>query len=339
VRINKKIIFNGRVHLIDSNVVYASRGNSIYKSIDNGESWFFLTIAPVGLVWQLKSLSKLLVRLFRSGISHIRPVNESEILVFTSGYILIYSLCENRWISKSKIVGNRPLTIAQSPNVICYGEYRSNKARDPICVYCSMDNGVSWKNLYTFNSIRHIHSILWDSFEKVFWVTTGDSDSESMIFKADEYFTNVRKVFGGSQQFRSIQLLFSRKFVYFGTDAPNEQNFIYRFDRKGEDLEKLASVSGSVFSGINIEEIFFFATACEPSYINDTEYVRLYVSNGGDSWKCVIKFKKDSLGMKLFQYGQLFFPHVINKGSNDLFITPFACEFDQQILKVEKYEE
>lgn len=189
------------------------------------------------------------------------------------------------------------------------------------------------------NNIRHIHGIYQDPYSDLVWISTGDNDDECALFRTDISFEKLDKALSGSQQIRTIKLLFTKDYVYFGSDAPEEVNYIYRLSKETNKVEKLVEVGSTVFHGCKVGNWLFFSTAIEPSKTNLTKEAEVWGSPNGTDWKCLLKFKKDMLPMKGFQYGQIFFP--VGKGNEeDLWISPFATKFSNQSFryKVKDFE-
>jgi hypothetical protein len=190
-----------------------------------------------------------------------------------------------------------------------------------------------WRSVWFFEGVRHVHGVFQDPFTNAIWVTTGDSDEEAAIWRTDDCFSTLQCVVGGTQQFRAVHLLFTADYVYFGSDAPDEHNYIYRMDRAGTKVERLASVGGSVFYGCTVGDSLFFSTAVEPSNVNPCRYAEVWCSNDGVNWFKYVKFKKDFLSMKFFQYGQVFFPNCCGDETN-FWCSPFATNKHGSSIKI-----
>ena len=214
-----------------------------------------------------------------------------------------------------------------------YGEYRSNPERSAVHVWKGDASGLSWKAIWRFDGVRHIHGVYHDPFADSLWVTTGDRDSEAAFWRTDDRFTTLTKVVGGCQRFRAVQLLFTEEYVYFGSDSPVECNHIYRMKRNGEDCQRLAAVGNPVFYGCQIARCLFFSTAVEPSRVNVEPYAEIWGSADGARWRPIRRFRKDRWPMKWFQYGQVHFPAGPGDGQH-LWYTPMATEHDHTVWKV-----
>lgn len=330
--IKLKKIIKGRIHCIDKDILYVSQGHKILIS-DSSIVWKGLTIFPCNLSEKIKSSNKYGQRLFRSGIQHILKINNNSILVIAYGRIQVFNLKTKKWASSHKLVGKRPLVITQSQNLICYGEYHSNNNKMPMKIMASKNFGVSWFSIYEFENIRHIHGISWDPFLKKFWITTGDNNKESAIWIASEDFTDIQEIVNNSQQARAVQLMISENEVFYATDTPWEENFIYKIDKNSFSVTQLNKIESSVFYSTKVNNELFFSTVCEPSNVNEKKFVNLYQYHASiREWRNELSFKKDFLSMKYFQYGQITFPSGENL-TNKLYFTPMSCKYDGWVVE------
>jgi hypothetical protein len=257
----------------------------------------------------------------------------SQALIFVDKQVLLLDVEDCNILYRSKIVGSRPLNVESVHECFIYGEYRSNVDRTPVHLWRMNPEKLDWDKVWEFRSVRHIHGVFQDPYSRRIWTTTGDLDSESGIWCFTEDFSSVEKVLGDNQQNRAVSLLFDENFIYFGSDTPLEKNHIYRLDRTNRALLHLQKVGGSVFHSCKVGNWFFFSTAVEPSTVYTSPYAEVWASPDGECWKCILKFKKDFLSKKYFQYGQVFFPAGPGDGKN-LWVTPFATEFDQVTFKI-----
>lgn len=318
------------LHYIDSDIQIASKGANVYISHrERTKQKLFITLP---LDWQagLYTLSSLSSRLFRFHVHHAIRFNKNKIVII--GFKRIYSYDLNTGELNSDILmgsGRRPLNICNAgDSKIYYGEYFNNRDRMPVCIYGSVGEDLKFEPVWQFKDVRHIHGVFFDPYYNNIWITTGDTDDESGIWVTNDNFHALEKVIGGNQQFRAVQLLFTEKYIYFGSDTPLERNFIYRINRNSGRTEKLNEVESSVFWGCKVKDYLFFSTSVEPSTVNKTRYACIWGSPDGEKWKCIKKFKKDIYPIKLFQYGQIYFPSGENQ-TDKLWFTPWATEHHQ----------
>jgi hypothetical protein len=206
--------------------------------------------------------------------------------------------------------GTRPLHITATPDGrVFWGEYFDNSQRDEVHIYASLDQGMTWQVAHTFvrGSIRHVHNILYDRWEKCLWIFTGDYGAECRILRASLDFATVDEVAGGGQQARAVAALVDEDGLYFATDTPLEQNFIYYLSRRGRMLRLSDIPSSSIYACKNRSGMFF-STMVEPSEVNPSRSVSLFGSGDGAEWRSLAAWRKDRWPMKFFQYGNAFLP-------------------------------
>jgi hypothetical protein len=326
--------FSGAVHCVQGKEAYASRGNTVYRSEDGGATWELLFELVPPFPGRLSSASRLLRRLCRAGVQHIVHLNGTELIVVANGYFHAYDLAAGRLCQEvAPVRGRRPLTLcATSEPALYYGEYRSNSERSPVHVFASKDRGRTWDEAHEFREVRHIHGVFEDAYAQALWVTTGDEDDECGLWMTRDRFGTLERVLGGSQQARAVQVVPTRRFLYFGSDSPSGPNAIYRLSRDLGAVEKLCDVNGPVFYGCRVGESLFFSTACEPGV--ESPYATVWGSPGGESWRPVVRFRKDPWSKRFFQYGQVRFP-VGTHEEGTLWMTPMGTTGDQRSLKLD----
>lgn len=258
--------------------------------------------------WQAIAMNNhLLSRLLRFGVHHF-------IYDELGGYYCVYNKQCARFSSKGKLigepvnlVGGRPLRIDLYKGAMVYGEYRSNPERSSVAVMTF--DGYKHKALFKVENVRHIHTVRVKNNNIYF--STGDYEDEAGIWCWDG--KSIKCLLKGNQQRRAVDFILADDGIYYGTDTPLEQNYIYRSSYNGE-LTALQKVGGSVFYMSEQSGRYWLATVIEPSEINTSKYVELWASNPDNSnqWTLIETFKKDIWSMKLFQYGQIQFPRVYN---------------------------
>jgi hypothetical protein len=81
----------------------------------------------------------------------------------------------------------------------------------------------------------------------------------------------------------------------------------------------------------------FFSTMIEPSAVNTTREVQIVASNDGENWQVLHRWKKDTMPMHYFQYGNAFFPDGENSTSY-LAATTIAVERDDLVTTLWEVE-
>mgnify|MGYP006273667919 CR=1 FL=1 len=324
-------LIRGRVLYVSPERVVASRGASILESRDSGQSWFLLCKTPLALTDLFYVHVPLLRRLLRKGVHHLEIGSTYTMLIANKASYIVHK--QNGIEYSGFIKGSRPLSLCQVGDDFYYGEYLANKQRLPVHIWKWSGTEKKWQAVWQFNNVRHVHGVFYDHYTDSIWVTTGDDDQEAGIWRTRDEFSTLDKIAGGCQQFRAVQLLFTKDYVYFGSDAPEERNFIYRMDRDVLKIEKLAVVSNPVYYGCKVLDKLFFSTAVEPSKLNKSPYAEIWGATEGAGWKMVKRFKKDIWPMKYFQYGQVLMPGGPGDGEN-LWLSPLAADYSQKSLRI-----
>ena len=326
-------LHTGRVLYVSGSEIWMSKRQRLFVSHDGGLSCNPHAKLPLTCAREWLTALPYGTRLGRVGFHHFIKTSASSAIIIAHRGIFALDIGQKRLKQVARLHGSRPLSLCIHEDRLYYGEYRSNPERSPVHVWSSNINGQDWQPIWQFNHIRHVHGVYHDPYTSSMWVTTGDEDSESAIWCTDDQFKSLRKVAGGSQMQRTIKLLFTKTHIYFGSDAPEKQNYIWRMKRADLQLERLCAVGGSVFSGTIIGEHLFFATAVEPSTTNRSRFVELWTSPNGESWAISKKYRKDMLPMKYFQYGQIFFPNGPGD-DNHLWYTPFSTQNNEHTFRI-----
>ena len=326
--------FDGIVHHVDDSVSYASKNGVIHRSFDGGLAWAPFARLPLSAAGRLKTMSRLARRLWRATIYHVVPLSDGGLIVF--GHRRIFRVDPGGHCTDAAALrGSRPLCVCADRDVVYYGEYRANQERTPVHVWASRDHGATWSPVHRFQGVRHVHGVFKDQHDDALWVTTGDADSEAGIWRTRDRFETLERVAGGSQRTRVVQLLFTPRYVYFGSDAPDGLNHLYRLCRAGGDIERLQEVAGPVYYGCMAGGRLFFSTACEPPTLRATREVSVWSSSDGECWERFAVFRKDRWPARLFQHGHVLFPGGAGEREPDgVWLTPFAAGDDQRSLKL-----
>lgn len=304
------------VHWVDEREIWSSHNYTLYLSRDEGIT--FNKMADIGGSSLTCMLGKcrLLARAFRLGIRNLRKLESGTLLVIADRKIFRSENGEFKTVFHFR-KGFGPLREGwcEDDKWNCYlGEYFLNNKRDtPINLLKSSDDGQTWDIIRSIHSIRHIHCVQYDPFCKKIWLGTGDRDNEcSISFSKDEGQSWI-KIGSGDQMFRTVSFLFTEDYVYWGSDAPTRQNYIYRYVRKSGNIEKLAAVDGPVnYSAILKNEKMLFATTAEGnSEGKSAEWDRkahIWASEDGTHWDGIISWEKDIYPYELGK-GRVYFPH------------------------------
>jgi hypothetical protein len=304
-------------------ILYASRGYELLQARIESPirvpNWDRLGIFRPNWKRRLSAATNLTSRLFRDGFHALAVLPSGACVGAVPGAIITLKPGEKEFgISHHITRGKRPLHITAVPGGALYwGEYFDNASRDEVHIYASGDAGQTWTVAFTFpkGAIRHVHNIVHDPWESCLWILTGDNGDECRILRASCDLATVDVVLKGNQQARAVAAVPTQDGLYFSTDTPLEQNFIYRLDRTGS-LTRLASISSSSIYGCRVGQNLFFSTMVEPSEVNRDRQVRIYAGRTNSrSWESPLAWNKDIWPMALFQYGNAFLPDGDNTSS------------------------
>ena len=321
--------FRGRLLYVHGSDMVLAKGRTLYRSHDGGESWEKHRLQlPLSFFDWMVSATHVTARLGRRGFHHYGQ-DEGRVILCSDSMIHVASAAGIE--SSAPIVGSRPMSICAAASQIVYGEYRSNPERSPVSVWRYHNR--LWQPAWTFENVRHIHGVFFDAYSDAFWVTTGDADHESALWRTSDEFRTLERVVGGTQQQRVVGLVFTKKNIYFGSDSPIEQNYLYRMDRASLKTQQLCEVGGPVFYGCKVGDRIIFSTAVEPSAVNNERRAELWISGNEENFSQLSSFQKDALPMKLFQYGQVMFPSGPGDDEN-LYAYLFGVERSNRTLRI-----
>jgi len=319
--------------------LYAARGYELLRArILNASDLTWQPVAQFrpGLRRRVSVRTRLTARLFRDGFHALAIHSSGSLIAAVPGAIITLRPGESEFRRTHAIIlGIRPLHITAVPGGAAYwGEYFDNPTREEVHIYASTDAGATWNVAYTFpkGSIRHVHNIVHDPWEKCLWVLTGDYGDECRILRASCDFSRVDTVLQGNQQARAVALVPTEDGLYFSSDTPLEPNYIYRFDRQGT-LSQLAPISSSSIYGCRVGDQVFFSTMVEPSKVNRDQNVRIYAGNMSHGWHPLLAWRKDRWPMGLFQYGNAFLPDG-NNTTSFLAVTTIAVQANDMVTSL-----
>lgn len=296
IKYSKKI----KYHSFYNGELWASKKKHIIKSSDEGENWERVT-----KVKALSFLSNFSIynRLTRNGIYNILNIKDNIYAIVIKRKILYYN--NDQLIKTFKIDrGSRPLRqgIVNLKGNIIYGDYWDNPMRTSANVNIIDGNTLEQQVLLSLEGVRHIHFLIPSKInEDIIFIGTGDLDQECNIFQYNIKKKSLERVGGGDQNWRAVSLIQRGNEIYWGTDAPNDKNFIFKFDLENKKLTKLIEVDGPIFYSAETKNgDMIFTSIVE---YRDIHKAKMYVSNDGLSWNKKYEWKKDPLSLYWFGFG------------------------------------
>jgi len=319
--------------------LYASRGYQLLHAHlhDPSHGLLWQPLADFHPAWRrsITVKNRLTARLFRDGFHALAVLPSGGLVAAVPGAIVTLRPNETEFRQTHILTrGTRPLHITAVPGgAVYWGEYFDNVSRDEVHIYASTDSGNSWTIAHTFprGAIRHVHNIVHDPWGDCLWILTGDYGDECRILRAACDLSHVEVVLQGKQQARAVAAVPTKDALYFSSDTPLENNYIYRLDRQGS-LAQLAAISSSSIYGCHVGSHVFFSTMVEPSEVNRDRMVRLYGADLQDqhAFEPLLAWQKDRWPMGLFQYGNAFLPDG-NNATQLLALTTIAVESDDTV--------
>ena len=311
----------------------------------------FLDVPSKHLLYQQSLTSKLakfplLARFLRNEPRCAVLENENICLISHQGRILRYNFADNSLtVEHTYKKGMRnPLNLsvidtALHKQNVYYGEYTSNPDKGPVAIYKREDN--QWNKIYEFapHTIKHIHNIVYDAYRNIFYILTGDSDTESGIWWADASFKKVYPLCVGKQEYRSCMALPTQEGILYATDTPLGQNWLIKISLDGttvRDIKKLHKLPGPCIYSTRMNQYHLFSTSVEPDsslpkwqyYLTrktakevDGVYSHVFLLDPTGKITHVFQGKKDRYPMGLFQFGTYQFPY---NNTNNIFLIPQA---------------
>ena len=315
-----KVLDFEMIHWADDGLFIAHKANKItYRK--NGEQ-HILKIPTDGLGWKKIFMPiRKARRALRLDKTIVIPCNCGFVAVRNSR-IYVYDDFSNKWTqADTRLNCRNPMynAILNVDGILYIGEY-GNPNGIGKRVLMSRDNGFTWTCVYQFkpDEIRHIHALLWDEYERKIWIFTGDFNSEPQVFKADQSFSRIERVGGGTQHWRACHAIFSRDYVDWMMDSPLEEVHHIRYDRENGSISIGQSFPGPVWYARIYGSVAYAATAQEvgPSHVD--KKLHLYKSEDFQHWTEIGTFKHDGWPKGYFRYGVM----TAVKGQKPI----FSCE-------------
>ena len=203
-----------------------------------------------------------------------------------------------------------------------FGEYFMNPSRLPVRIWRVSPGLDRWEIAHQFpaGQVRHVHGVYRDPFEKnAWWVTVGDFAGECFLLKTIDSFKTFTRFGDGTQQYRAVNLFFTRDYIHWLTDSNLQQNHAFRMNRRTSRVEQGQPLDASVWYGCPTREGIFLAfTTIERGPAIHSRSSAVLVSEDAFHWEKVFEFKKDFYRpVQLFKYG------VISCPSGEMSISEF----------------
>ena len=263
------------VHFSSTNTYIESKGRfiSIYKKKNNKKIIIKLPFTfPRDMYFNIP----LLKRVLRSDAKEVIYDEACDKLVIIRDSF-VYLVQQSKYVLIGKIDGDAPLFNSHCIHngIIYFGQYDQNKSRKSSKIYkIDEENKISIAHAFLPGEIRHVHSITNDLYIKDrIWITTGDNNGECMLLYTDDNFKNISNIGDKSQDFRIVNIGFSKEYLFYGTDNLIKENYIYLQNRSDRKRKKVLSIKqtawflkqdkkGNVILGTTVED----GKGCQVNY-------------------------------------------------------------------------
>lgn len=301
-------------HYASNGTLWATSGRHVIISQDQ-HHWQPFADFPFSAPRDFFAFSRPTARAARSDQCNLLVNSHGQVIGIRAGFI--YSLEAGR--------AARPLFTIQGDCVLhrsaCedehgwtyFGEYFMNPARLPVRIWRLSPDLDHWEVAHEFpaGQVRHVHGVYRDPYEKdAYWVTVGDFKGECFLLKTTDLFKSFTRFGDGTQQYRAVNLFFTRDDIHWLTDSNLQQNYAYRMNRHTTRVEQGQSLDASVWYGCQTREGIFLAfTTIERGPGIHSRSSAILVSEDAFHWEKVHEFKKDFYRpVQLFKYGVISCP-------------------------------
>lgn len=306
---------------------YLGRRYTIYRSQDDGVTWSHVATIPPSVSRRVVGASRLAGRLMRYEVRAMASLSDGAHVAATREGVY-YAKAGDSIMSPSTLdeQGQKPsppmaMTLGPSDRVI-WGEYNTKKNHNlPIRLFVSDDGGKTYQVAHVFRagSVRHIHSLIYDSAHQHYWVLAGDTDQECGIGRLSADLQDFTWIGRGDQQFRAAAAMDCGDFLLYGMDSGHEMNAVMRFHKASGRVERLRELDGCCIYACRFGDLYVLSTAVTHSGMNKSHRAALWISRGGEQWQQVLTAKKDRWHPTYFQYGTFVLPRGQSDNATMLF--------------------
>jgi hypothetical protein len=96
--------------------------------------------------------------------------------------------------------------------------------------------------------------------------------------------------------------------LLYATDSERAQNELISFDKASGQAEVLREFEGSCIYACRFGGLYAITTTVEPSAVNASRESTLWLSRGGEEWRCALRARKDGWHPIYFQFGSIVLP-------------------------------
>jgi hypothetical protein len=251
----------------DGSAVWATRGYSIYRSVDGAE---FRRVArlrpPMGEPWG-GYLRALRTRFGYQELLEVLPLDRTHLLVLGGGFIHVLDLASGRarrthglrYFGRGRGRGLMAFGLTRGTDGSLYlAEYVTESGERPTGIWKSTDAGETWAMAYEFRAgmVRHVHCVQCDPHDGSLWIGTGDRDEHCFVGRSTDGAASFEWVGQGRQIHRTCSFAFFDDVVAWPMDADFEQNHVVRWHR----------ASGEVTTDGELPDASYYAQKLDPDH-------------------------------------------------------------------------
>lgn len=328
----------GYLHFIDNATgdVIRSYGGRIEAVLDGkpfsvnvGKSWL-----------NILSRIRIVSRLLRIHRINVLRISKTKLLIIYMNDVFVYELPSKALVKVHRF----PLThyvhtqsIAVHGERIVIGEYGNIGRSKSVGALISLDGGETWnfKSLFEQGLVKNILAIRFDVYDQDYWVFTGDSDSESGIYRFDLEF-NLQDTVGTGLAFRAISSFHLKDKVVWLTNNPFGTSSVQVYDRRSGVTRTGATLPGPVWYSAQLGTDVYCCTAAEDVAGVAGDNVYLLHSCDYFHWNVLHQFKKDRMNKRLFLYGLGTFPQMGEANSTAYLNLDAVEDFDGSVIELQR---
>jgi hypothetical protein len=314
--------------------VLFSKGYRLYLADHRGERLEPVAAVPVPPLRRLAGSVRLAARVLRAGLSLGCSISDTQCLIAEKRRLWRLDLTDRSIALDHEVQrGSRPLSItritgvAGFDDVLCYGEYSNNVAKDPVNIWTRDAHG-QWKTAYTFarGTIEHVHTVVPDPRRGLVWILTGDFGGAAGLWIARNNFTHVEPVLCGSQDYRCAWLHFAADRILYATDTQLQTNHLreLKLSAAGAATSVVSEINGSSIHACMVRDQLAFSTMVEPGLPSGnllfdlferkrgpgikSNHAQLVIGSAEQGFQVAGSWKKDVFPPRLLQFGAISFP-------------------------------
>jgi hypothetical protein len=292
----------------------------------------------VGKSWLNKlARIRILSRLLRIQRINVLRISTTNLLIIYRNDVFVYDLptevlTKVYRFSLTHYVHTQSISVYEERIVV--GEYGKIGSRKSVGALISLDGGATWKfkSLFEQGLVKNILAIKFDVHDQHYWIFTGDSQSESGIYRFNQEF-KLQNTVGTGLAFRAISSFHLSDKVVWLTNNPFGTSTVQTYDRSSGATSTGESLPGPVWYSSQLGEDVYCCTAAEDVACAAGEEVYLLHSRDYFHWDVLCQFKKDRMNKKLFLYGLGIFPQM-GEGNSTVYLNLDAVEdFDGCVIE------